>query len=319
LHKFLLSFIAIGSHFLGQSQVNLVLNHSFEDTTQMTDGYPYLITTNWWSPNYASSDYFTPFDEQFNQSGSGGVLHAPMSQGLGFQVAQDGQAYVGMVTPQLDGETRDYVQGFLSLPMQAGETYCVGFWIAMSDSSGIQSCDFHVAFTSELIYPEHSYAMGLPNAMLFDIAGISGEDWTYFNGLYTAQGGEQYIYLGSQSVNAELDCIVPFSDAWLWNEAYVIVDNVSVVASEECTVGNTEVNLSTLRIYPNPTSDGVSIHVGHDRPFQLILYDMSGAAVLNVENLVSDQIVDLSHVSKGMYLAVCKTHQRLLREKIVIH
>lgn len=304
-----------------EAQINLVLNPSFEDTAHMTFGTPFLITANWWNPNGGNADYFTPLSAEFDPSTpiSGAILHAPMSEGLGYQVAQDGGAYVGMVTANSMGETRDYVQGFLSEPLEPGETYCVSFWLAMSDSSGIQSCDYHVAFTNELVYQFDSGSLNMSGAMHFNIASIDGDTWTQFSGLYTAQGGEMFIYLGSQSINANLDCIVPFSDAWLWNEAYVLLDNVSVVKSSECKVGITEASWSEgYALYPNPASDWLQIRGvdAIDCQFQLIA--MSGAQVLSLTEVKESQRIDLSGIAPGIYISEVSSSKSVYRTRLMI-
>jgi hypothetical protein len=303
------------------AQINLVLNPSFEDTAHMTFGTPYLITANWWNPNGANADYFTPLSAEFDPSTpiSGAILHAPMSEGLGYQLAQDGGAYVGMVTAQSTGETRDYVQGFLSQPLEGGETYCVSFWLAMSDSSGLQSCDYHVAFTNSLIYQDDSGNMNLPNAIHFDIASIDGVSWTYFSDLYTALGGEQYIYLGSQSDNAELDCIVPFSAAWLWNEAYVLLDNVSVVKSSECTLGIAKASGSDgVTLFPNPASNWIEIRSDSANDCQFRLYSMSGEMLLNQIEVKEGQHIDLTGIAPGIYIGEVSTSKAIFRNRLVI-
>ncbi|MDZ4822351.1 MAG: hypothetical protein SH856_02720 [Flavobacteriales bacterium] len=143
MHKpfFFLAFVfslSFGEGWGGAyAQENLVLNPSLEDTASMGDGWPYLITSNWLNPNGSTADYFSPFDEELG-SGSGSVLHAPQSQYLGYQVAQDGQAYLGLDIYESTGPTKEYAQGFLSEPLLQSVTYCVSIWVNLSDKPGLQ-------------------------------------------------------------------------------------------------------------------------------------------------------------------------------------
>lgn len=282
-------------------QENLVLNPSFEDTASMTYGYPFRITSDWWSPNAFDSDYFTPFCEELC-CGSGFHHCSGVVDFLGYQQAQDSSSYIGLVIYESTGDTKDYAQGFLSQPLIAGVNYCVGIWIALADSSSFISCDFQVAFTNGLVHDGQASNLLLSNYLAMDISGINSEDWTYFEGIYTALGGEQFIYLGSNTPNESISCIQILPPTWLNNACYVLVDNISVRQSNLCAVGLTgSILTNSMQIYPNPVIDYFEIK-GLIDPGVVRVYDQSGRLLKEQSIPMDKPHFNMSDLESGVYL-----------------
>jgi hypothetical protein len=290
------------------SQENLVLNPSFEDTASMTYGYPFVVTSNWWSANGSDADYFSPFEEEL-PSGSGQV-HAVPFDDLGYQVAQDGQAYCGLVIYESTGETKEYVQGFLSSPLIDGEEYCVSIWISLADSSSLRSCDFQVAFSEENVNNGDIVgALDLQSWVDFDISSIDTSSWTLFESSYTAFGGESFIYLGSNTPSVEMTCAEAYSQSWLWNAAYVLLDNVSVKLTENCSVNMTEVSENVFNVFPNPGIDVIHVSGFNRAKTSWAIYNSLGLEVLKgVLNKDNSQIA-LNQIAEGVYLIIFDTGQ----------
>lgn len=290
------------------AQVNLVLNPSFEDTLSMTDGYPYLITANWWNPNGSTADYFSPYADELC-CGSGLTLNAPSSE-LGFQLAFDGNAYIGLDIYELpENNTKEYAQGFLSSPLLLGESYCVELWVNSADVTGLQSCDLQVGFTSDLIYqPQNGGSLNLTNVVNFDISQIDSLNWTHFSAIYQAQGGEQFVYIGSNTPNDQLDCVEeidPFSI--IWNAAYIFVDSLVVKSSSNCdfvSEAGSIILANDFAIFPNPFCDFVNIQLSNADQFEYAVYDILGKFQFgNAINGGKSQL-DFSALQDGIYILI---------------
>lgn len=281
-----------------------MLNPSFEDTLTGTDGYPFLVTDNWWNPNGFSTDYFTPYCEELCCGTV--ILHcAGEVDYLGYQLAQDSASYMGIVIYETTGDTKEYGQGFLSEPMQASTDYCVGIWIALADSSSFLSCDFQVAFTTDLIQGSQLNNLFLQEYVAFDISGINDSIWTYFEGTYTANGGEQYIYLGSNTPNNELTCVEELGITWLNNACYILVDNLSVKETTLCSTGlHTTAQSPQSVIYPNPVDDQLFISgLGISRSV-VNLFDSSNRLCGTWVETKQEFSVNVSSLEQGIYYLV---------------
>jgi len=283
------------------AQENLVLNPSFEDTTSTTSGYPFLITTNWWSPNGFDPDYFTPFCVELC-CGSGAIHCAGEVGYLGYQLAQDSSSYLGMVIYETTGDTKEYGQGFLSEPMISGASYCVGIWIALADSSSFLSCDFQVAFTDVLILDGQASNFFLQDFVAFDISGINDTTWTYFEGTYIANGGEQYVYLGSNTPNESITCIQALEPTLIWNSCYILVDNVSVRESKLCVVSaDQHQGRNHLIFFPNPIDEILTISGLGNNNSVINLFDGIGRLCLTHNSNISEVELNVSNLQRGIY------------------
>lgn len=282
-------------------QTNLVINPSFEDTLSMTNDPIYPICANWWNPNAHTTDYFSPYCNQL-YSGFSTQNCLPFSLGWGENSALDGESFIGLVNYESTGPTKEYAQGFLSNELIQGESYCVGIWIQLTDSAALKSCDFQIAFTNELIYNPEVSNLGLTNSVIFDISEIETNEWTYYQAVFEASGGERYIYLGSNYPNEELTCVEEISAGWAWNTSYVFVDMVSVVQLENCTNGTLSLQLENLSAYPNPSMGLFTISGLESTKTTIKVWNGIGKLVHTTFLNASQNRLDLCHLSTGIYL-----------------
>jgi hypothetical protein len=283
----------------------------------MTSGWPYLITAGWWNPNGFTADYFSPFCEELC-CGSG-VIHCVDEPGyLGFQIAQDSSSYLGFVIYETTGDTKEYAQGYLIEPMLSGQSYCVGIWLALADSSSYISCDFQVAFTDELVQGKQLSNLFLQDYVSFEISEISDSEWTYYEGSYIANGGEQYIYLGSNTPNDQIDCIESLEPTWLNNACYILLDNLSVRKVDECAVTSSDMLASQPPIvYPNPFDDYFIINNLSGECMDVDLFDSSGRSLIKVNNHVAGARFNTNQLESGLYYLVIGKDKTLQSFKIV--
>ena len=284
-------------------QTNLVINPSFEDTLSMTNDPIYPICANWWNPNAQTADYFSPFCDQL-YSGYGVQWCLPFDISYGENSALDGESFIGIINFESTGPTKEYAQGFLSNELIEGESYCVGAWIQWTDSSVMKSCDFQIAFTNELIYNPQVSNLGLTNSVIFDISEIEANEWTYYQAVFEASGGEQFIYLGSNQPNEEMTCVEEAGSGWLWNATYVFIDMVSVVQADACVEGmlNNASQLIKPAAYPNPGSGQFTISGLESAMKTVQIWSSTGKLVHTTMMNASQNRLDLCHLSTGIYL-----------------
>jgi hypothetical protein len=283
------------------SQENLVLNPSFEDTASMTKGYPYRITEDWWSPNGSSADYFTPYCDDLC-CGSGLVFCSNEVNSLGYQPALDGDSFIGIVIYESTDQTKEYAQGFLSTPLVEGLDYCVSVWISLADSSSLRSCDFQIAFAQENVNDGGlAGSFNFQNVIDWDISFVDTSSWTLFEGIFTAQGGEEFIYLGSNTPNSELMCVETYSNTWIWNTAYILLDNVSVKQANSCSASLSNKERHSFSISPNPTTDFLAVTNSSSDLIYWQIFDIKG--IVHAQGDFYDQTqIDVSQLTVGLYV-----------------
>ena len=157
------------------------------------------------------------------------------------------------------------------------------------------------------------------------------DDWDFlYFGLVDANGNE--IYYDSIS-NADMDVTITAADCDpLWyleeftipaqyagqniavvfyaetddlNPTLFRVDEVSVLAFT--TSGIEEANIHTLKVFPNPVEDQLTIERSSDNELPLIITDINGKVMLNqISNLLINQI-DVSNFQSGIYFVASST------------
>lgn len=239
-------FLALSEFFsLSLNAQNLVLNPSFENTTGscsgLTAGEGFSQVVNWDNANSntpgdscSSPDLFSPCNT-LPIVGGPSPTFAPNSW-LGHQCAKSGDRYAGIITNEMGSSLgqsyREYIQGKLSSPLQAGQKYCVSFYISLGDDVTFASNNIGVYF-SNTHYLRDACAQGsLINVtpqlnyncnVITDTAG-----WVRLQWDYVATGGESYFMIGNfyndantQINNSGVTSMNPY--------AYYFIDDVSVV------------------------------------------------------------------------------------------
>ncbi|MFM9986850.1 MAG: T9SS type A sorting domain-containing protein [Flavobacteriales bacterium] len=210
---------------------------------------------------------------------------------------------MGLVVYESTSEGKEYAQGLLTEPLQQGESYCIGIWISLADSSALKSCDFQVSFTNESIQGEEILNLMLQNGVSFNISEIDTASWTYFESSYMALGGEQFIYLGSNTPNSELTCVEQVAETWLWNTSYILVDNVSVKAAKLCELSAEEIlKTSVTLVYPNPTSGLVNLPPSIEGKWELKIYGYNGTLLSHENHNNSNKSIDISNLTSSVYM-----------------
>ena len=112
---------------------------------------------------------------------------------------------------------------------------------------------------------------------------------------------------------------------WLWCNGSLSFGNVGCNSSAR-TISNSKViaspnaagwNQQSLRTYPNPATDQLTVAGGDD--YQVTLYDLSGRSVMQHDHLTGKAELDIRHLRPGVYLLKLRdSEQHELRQRVVI-
>lgn len=230
---------------------NLVLNPSFEAYSSCPLGPSQLANATSWRDPYQNlvGDTCSTSD-LFNSCSPFGALSVGVPANiLGNQAAHTGNGYAGIIVYEgfalvgcqslFSSGWREYLEGTLSSPLVAGETYCVSFRISLADNVKFASNDIGVYFSNTLVNVSCATIGAASNLPFTPQLDYTGPDITIVNGWqklqwnYTATGGEQYIIIGNfkNDANTSHSCA---NEAAFNPYAYYYIDDVSVEPEPCC-------------------------------------------------------------------------------------
>lgn len=221
----------------GARAQNLVLNPSFETLTTGCATAGYGNIANWRNPD--------PTDTCSTPDLFATCSLIPLTSILGAQAPRTGQAFAGFIAVELpDQGYREYIQGRLSAPLTAGQTYCVRFYVSLADQVPFACNRIGVYLSGNAVsFPVSHCTTLAPLPFTPQLQGPSAAitdkiNWVKLEWSYTAAGGEQYFTIGNffnpantTTVNAGGGGINPF--------AYYYVDDVSVEPGVCCDLSVT--------------------------------------------------------------------------------
>jgi hypothetical protein len=187
--------------YMLNAQENLVYNGSFEENCICQ--YNFYIDTfaceGWWSPNDATPDYYNKcMNDHINSYHDYYKLHYEPKTGNGFiGLALIGVKYFWM----------EHIQSQLLEPLEAGKRYKVSFWVRLAHKySDYATYNIGLYFSKDpdfvgKKYNVSSYLRYMTPELRAHIKNPGGNfitdtNWVEISGIYTAQGGEQYITIG---------------------------------------------------------------------------------------------------------------------------
>jgi len=218
----------------GWSQ-NLVLNPSFEDHIPCPN-YPFISNCN----NWFCVGYGNGFNVYFNNC-TPSTFQIPNIES-GYQYPRTGQAMFGIVNVFAHSyqNEKTFPEDSLFISLVKGKTYHVGCYVNLGNFSTVITDDFGI-FISDTLVPENSlytnssiYGRPMPlNKIVPQIVNQKGRmlsdtlGWILVDGIYTANGNEKFITLGSFSNDAN----TKFNDSITINPLvnYLYIDDVFVI------------------------------------------------------------------------------------------
>lgn len=240
MKKFTILLLLIFAFGWSYSQ-NLVLNPSFENINTNCSGFGgagYTNLVTWDNPD-PTDTCSTP--DWFSTCLSNIFPTAAPNSWLGSQMPHTGNAYGGIILYEaLSDSYREYLEGQLSAPLVAGQTYCVSFFISLADTVPYAVDKIGVYLSNNFVqFPvSHCDVMApLPVTPQLQWNGAAITDdvnWLKLQWQYTATGGEQYFVIGNFFNNANTTIVNTGGGGWMNPYAYYFIDDVSVVAGICC-------------------------------------------------------------------------------------
>jgi hypothetical protein len=301
-------FLILSVLFFRSVSQNLVPNPSFEDTVNCPTAIGQLSMSKFWiNPTQASPDYFN-----ICSTANFDWAHVP-DNGFGFQNARTGNAYGGFYTGGQclsPSGLREYVQIALTSVLAPGSQYFVSFYVSRSNI--MKYATSKIGAYISVVAPTRNDMLGINVAPQIEnnLGFITDTlNWVQISGVYTAQGGEQYITIGNFYDEAGTDTLNMGSGG---NCHYYYIDDVSVIDS---TLGIESNLIGQLKIFPNPANSILNIEA-RLQDAQIKIYDVLGNELL-CEMLSYKKQVDISDFRKGIYLLRLQEKGKIYTSKFV--
>jgi hypothetical protein len=296
---------------------NLVENPSFEYRPECDDNNgPPSEAPPWFDPTGATSDVFhecavqledpCPYPDQlYLDPWQFGVP----TNAIGCQEPRTGVGYAGLFFygPNVAGvEWREYLGVPLSEALSAGETYLVRLYVSLAERSIYAVHALQVLFHNEAI---NASEFGVLNysPQLTHTAGDYVTDragWSELSWEYTANGTEQYMYIGNFQTNSVIDTLYALSDSIdpedHFPHAYYYVDDVYV--GTEILSLSEEGPPFDLIVFPNPVEDVLTLTT-ESALKSVNIYSVSGALIDSFATYSSGTFeLNISSLANGFYV-----------------
>jgi hypothetical protein len=287
---------------------NLVPNPSFEDFTECPDSaleldiegaYP-------WTSFRQTPDFFHPCDETLNMS-------SPWSSTYGYGVPFHGVGKGGFIG--VGGSFNREILGVeLNEQLIIGESYYVSFFIMRTFGGwGHANCDcasnnIGLKFTTQSYsisetVPIDNFAHILHEEVLSD-----STNWTEVSGWFVADSSYTHLAIGTFFTN-EFITVENYNNyvAGL-PKTYYFVDAVCVSTNPlDCDelrpVSIEEISSTNMLVFPNPANTSIQVQ-SEFKITDLNIYDVSGKLLFKSNASPIDKELNISHLSKGLYILV---------------
>ncbi len=180
---------------------NLVENSSFEVYSECPSQEDQLkFVKGWDNPSKSSPDYYNSCN---GDSISSKTIVGIPNNFNGYKTAHVGNGYVGIVLCSSDPQFREYIQTKFKEKLSFGKQYKLSFWISIADSSHYKSNGLSVCFSQNKNLSTGdvkdggiilSYNNG--QAVWYKLNKCQAKEWIQINGIYTANGTEEYLTIG---------------------------------------------------------------------------------------------------------------------------
>jgi hypothetical protein len=239
----------------------LVLNPSFEEIITCPNSLSQIMLATGWDTLRSGGGSTSDF---YSECCTFSACSVPNNL-KGFQIPNNGKSYAGIIsaTQFSSGlQIREYIQGTLLNTLNNGNSYCVKFYISLSNRSKYSCLSLGVYLDNGQILSAPASApfpLIMPQVLNNLVQLNDTLNWVLIKGSFTATGTEQYITIGN-FFSDSLSGIQPYqtgTGSFLFEGAYYYIDDVSVI------------DISTPAFAGNDTSivAGDSVYIG--RPSEI--------------------------------------------------
>ncbi len=277
---------------------NLVPNPSFEEYYDCPDQQGEFYVDFWFEPPY-KSDYSPDF---FIDCSTANTTVDVPENSKGFQYPYEGEGYAGVFCYGYNSDQREYIEVQLISPLIEGQEYEFAMQVSLPERFGKAINKFGALFTTDILEGVNGETLIEANPQVKSVVPITDQDnWTTITGTFIAEGGEEYLTIGNFFSDDNVQVIdVPNTDFFMWG--YYYIDAVSLTPVILST--NDEVLDKQLKVYPNPTSDLVTIELTNNYSSIITykLYTILGELIYTSESNSQLFSIDMSDLSRGVYL-----------------
>lgn len=214
---FLIPLLFVSCLAAGQS---LVPNGSFEELGACDPYGTIQNATGWFSPNKTSPDLFNSCAEM-NQ------LYVGVPGNLfGYQPAQDGNGYVGIVAYSFSGgevSYHEYIGTRLPQPLREHALYHVSFYVSMTEASPVAVNGISFGFSQDTAGMYNDYVITPENHHDNPEVASDPVNWVEVSGYVTGSGTEIFLIIGNLRIDPDTDTV---PTGMPMNTVYYYIDNV---------------------------------------------------------------------------------------------
>lgn len=298
-------------------------NPSFEDYTQcpcadnqVEFAAPWLNVS--WTPDFfhdCTNEYAEPF---------GCLVGVPVNW-RGVQSARTGKGYAGIFTyDDTAPDARERLSVRLSTPLVAEQSYSVSLYVSLSDRSN------HATAPIGLLLTDTSLE-SISNSAFFDFTPqvesneliADNQNWHRIEGCFVATGGEEYLTIGSFSIDSEMTFVRLFTSGQ--DNSFYYLDDVEVMGVDSCIPDPLVLDVPNVF---TPNGDGVNDLfevIGSDSlNGQLWMFDRWGRRIhsMDGETLYWDGTENGRPLQEGIYyyfISVIGRDRKRIEKKGFVH
>lgn len=316
------ALIMLCTYATSQSQ-NLVPNPSFEEYLEcpQSTGELQQQVVDWYSWNL-SPDYFN----QCNNLGLGSA--GVPNNAWGFQSPVDGVAYSGVITyAQFIDNEREYMAAPLLDTLTIGELYYLRFYASMFDGAAKEDrwcavSNIGMRLFKDPVYDEQFNTLEPDNFAHLNYSQILGdyENWTLIEGWFTANQAYNWVAIGNFFTDSNTEILILNENDYCAGIIYI--ENICIALSpKECDMSlssSTHFDQNVPVAYPNPAADEVRLknHSGDIETVHLI--DVHGRLIKTWVVSQIEQILDVSTVSRGIYMLRISSSNKISNLKLLL-
>lgn len=279
---------------------NLVDNGSFEAKSYCPGNFnQHQLNTvvNWWQATDGTPDYFNACSEK---------MGVPKNV-FGEQSAQDGEAYVGLVTYS-SGNTRnyrEYLQTKLNRPLVPGETVCIEMYVSAADYCSYVTDGLGILISVDKASSNAQSTLNLKATMNNPHLNMLDEavEWQLLSDIYKASGGEQYLTIGNfqkdrdlKVIRRTLDMNARGNSTW----SYMYIDNISikpVKSKAECSCENEY--LASIAVDPP-----LELSEYNKIKLDAILFDFDKDVLTDTAIVQMEEVYQLLRKNRSMFMEI---------------
>ncbi len=301
-------------HFFDvKAQCNLVPNPSFEIIINCLSGLTGLqqgYAPPWDSPTNGSPDLFNSCIQDMR-------YNVPFNL-FGFQQSHSGNGYsmISSLFPAFNGQ-REYIQVELDSTLSTNTTYCISFFVNLSDTTGLGTNNIGMYFSSTHTFVGGFQCLNFIPQINFTSVISDTANWTEISGTYTAQGGERYIIIGNFYPDNLTDTVsIQTSRPPGLHLADYYIDDVDVHKCT-CNVGVQELEQDFyFKLSPNPNNGTMQLNYSLDNNETglLKLFDIVGKEISEYRLVQGNTTLNINEekLNNGLYI-----YKVIVNDKVV--